>query len=85
MINQFKYGQTWNIWPSPLSLSLYITFKLGSLQLICEVSLTFKSNLELVLSIILKEREFYESKHVVVESRCLKYETRYRFWDVSQS
>ena len=27
MINKFKYGQTWKIWPSPLSLSLYSTFK----------------------------------------------------------
>ena len=25
MINEFKYGQTWKIWPSPLSLSLYST------------------------------------------------------------
>ena len=23
MINEFKYGQIWKIWPSPLSLSLY--------------------------------------------------------------
>ena len=28
MINEFKYRQTWKIWPSPLSLSLYSTFKL---------------------------------------------------------
>ena len=35
-------------------------FKLGFLQLICE-SLIFKSNLELALKIILKERESYES------------------------
>ena len=27
MINEFKYGQTWKIWSSPLSLSLYSTFK----------------------------------------------------------
>ena len=27
MINEFKYGQTWKIWPSPLSLSLYSTFQ----------------------------------------------------------
>ena len=27
MISQFKYGQTCKIWPSPLSLSLYSTFK----------------------------------------------------------
>ena len=27
MINEFKYGQTWNNWPSPLSLSLNSTFK----------------------------------------------------------
>ena len=47
-------------------------FKLNSLQLICTASLIFKSNLELVLSIILKERELYESTHVVVEYRCLK-------------
>ena len=26
-INKFKYGQNWKIWPSPLSLSLYSTFK----------------------------------------------------------
>ena len=25
-INEFKYGQTWNIWSSPLSLSLYNPF-----------------------------------------------------------
>ena len=37
-------------------------FKLGFLQLIWE----------LALSIILKQRELYESKHVVVECRCLK-------------
>ena len=46
--------------------------KLGLLQLICKASLMFKSNLELALSIILKERELYESKHVVVECRCIK-------------
>ena len=47
-------------------------FKLGFVQLTCKTSLIFKSNLELALSIILKERELYESKHVVVECRCLK-------------
>ena len=31
-------------------------FKLGFVQLICKASLIFKSNLELALSIILKER-----------------------------
>ena len=46
--------------------------KLGFLQLMCKTSLIFKSNLELVLSIILKQRELYESKHFAVESRCLK-------------
>ena len=40
------------------------TFKLG-FQLIWKTSLIFKSNLELALSIILKQRELYESKHVV--------------------
>ena len=47
-------------------------FKLGFVQLICKASLIFKSNLELALSIILKERELYESKHCMVEFRCLK-------------
>ena len=47
-------------------------FKLDFLQLICRASLIFKSNLELPVSIILKERELYESKHVSVEFRCLK-------------
>ena len=46
--------------------------KLGLLQLICKASFIFKLNLELGLSIILKQRELYESKHVAVESRCLK-------------
>ena len=49
--------------------SFCCAFKLGFLQLICK---SFKSNLELVLSIILKQRELYESKHVAVECRCLK-------------
>ena len=47
-------------------------FKLGFLQLIWKASLIFKSNLELALSIILKQRELYESKHVSEECRCLK-------------
>ena len=51
-------------------------FKLGFLQLICKASLVFKSNLELALSICLKQRELYESKHVAVEYRCLK------IWDL---
>ena len=34
------------------------------------------SNLELALSIDLKERELYESKHVAVEWRCLE------IWDL---
>ena len=38
--------------------------KLGFLQLICKDSSIFKSNSELTLSIILKQKELYESKHV---------------------
>ena len=41
-------------------------FKLGFLQLKCKVSLIFKSNLELVLSIILKQKKLYGSNHVAV-------------------
>ena len=55
------------------------TFKLSFLQLICKASLIFKSNLELALSVILTQRELYESKHVALECRCLKYETCYPF------
>ena len=49
-------------------------FKLGFLQLIYKASLIFKSSLELALSIILKERELYESKYVAVECR------RFEIW-----
>ena len=51
-------------------------FRLGFLQLTCKTSLIFKSNLQLPLSIILKQRELNESKHVAVECRCLK------IWDL---
>ena len=49
-------------------------FKLGFLQLICKASkfLISKLDLELALSIILKQRELFESKHVLEECRCLK-------------
>ena len=57
----------------------HFAFKLGFLQLIRKASLIFKSNLELVLSIILKQRELYESKHVAVEWRCLKIWDLYKF------
>ena len=45
---------------------VHLTF----LQLTSKASLIFKSNLELALSIILKQRELYKSKHVAVEFRC---------------
>ena len=51
-------------------------FKLGFFLLISKASLIFKSNSEFALSIILKQRGFYEAKHVVVECRCLK------IWDL---
>ena len=51
-------------------------FKLGFLQWICKASLIFKSNFEFALSIILKQWELYESKHVSQECRCLK------IWDL---
>ena len=51
-------------------------FELGFFQLICKTSLIFKSNLELALSIISKQKELFESKHVMVECRCLK------IWDL---
>ena len=39
-------------------------FKLGFVQLICKVSLVFKSNLKLTLSIILKEK-YYTSQSML--------------------
>ena len=47
-------------------------FKLGFLQLICQASLIFKLNLELALSIVLKERELYELKYIAVKCKCSK-------------
>ena len=55
-------------------------FKLGFLQLICKASLIFKSNLELALLIILKQRELCKSKHVAEEYRCLKIRDLLSFW-----
>ena len=55
---------------------LCCAFKLGFLQLIYKASLIFKSKLELALSIVLKQRELYGSKHVAVECRYLK------IWDL---
>ena len=52
--------------------SFCCAFKLGFLQLIYKASLIFNSNSELDLSIILKQRELYESKHVAAECRCFK-------------
>ena len=60
-------------------------FKLGFLQLICEASLMFKSNLDLALSIILKERELCESKHVAMECKYLKIWDCYPFSYTPQS
>ena len=51
---------------------IFCAFKLGFLQLICKASLIFKTNLELALSVILKEKGLNELKHVVLECRCLK-------------
>ena len=51
-------------------------FKLGFFLLISKASLIFKSNSEFALSIILKQRGFYETKHVAVGCRCLK------IWDL---
>ena len=50
----------------------FCAFKLGFLQLICKASLICKSNLQLALSIILKQRELYESKNVVEKGRFLQ-------------
>ena len=46
-------------------------FKLRFLQLISKATLIFKPNLDLALSIILKQREIHESKHAAVECRFL--------------
>ena len=52
------------------------TFKLGFLQLIFKSSLICKTKLELALSVTLKQKKLYQSKHVVEECRCLK------IWDL---
>ena len=53
-----------------------VSLSLVFFQLICKASLIFKWNLELALSIILKQRELCESKHAAVEYRCLN------IWDL---
>ena len=63
-----SYSESVTVWPFKFSRA----YKLGFLQLICKASLIFKSHLELALSIILKRKELYESRHVVEECRCLK-------------
>ena len=37
--------------------------RLGFFQLVCKVSLIFRLNLELALSIMLNEKRLYESRH----------------------
>ena len=49
-------GQKLKCWERVRAKWFCCAFKLGFLQLICKASLTFKSKLELALSIILKER-----------------------------
>ena len=49
----------------------FCALKLDFLQLICKASLIFKSNLDLALSIVVKERELHESKLVVMKCTCL--------------
>ena len=49
-----------------------------------KVKVWYKVNLELALSIILKERELYDSKHVAVECKCLKLWDLLSFWHVPQ-
>ena len=51
-------------------------FKLGFLRFICKASLISKSNLELALLIISKQRKLFDSDHVAEECRCLK------IWDL---
>ena len=56
----------------------FCPFRLGFLQLICKTSLIFKLNLELAFSIILKQRQLYES--MLQWSDVSKYQTFYPFW-----
>ena len=56
----------------------FCPFRLGFLQLISKTSLIFKLNLELALSIILKQRQLYES--MLRWSDVSKYQTCYPSW-----
>ena len=58
----------------------FCAFKLDFLQLICKAPLIFKSNLELALSIVVKERELHESKLVVMKCTCLNIWDLLSFW-----
>ena len=61
----------------PINKCNCCAFKLGFLQFIYKAFLTLKWNLEISVSIMLKERELYESKHVVVVCNV------YKKWDLS--
>ena len=67
-IHRFKMIFVTSITYITYTITLY-TFFVRFVLLIGKASLTFKSNLEQALSIILKERELYDSKHVTVECR----------------
>ena len=70
--NRTKQRSTANYSKSVRAKWFCWAFKLSFVQLISKAFFIFKSNLELALSLILKERELYESKHISVECRCLK-------------
>ena len=56
----------------------FCPFRLDFPQLICKTSLIFKLNLELAFSIILKQRQLYES--MLRWSDVSEYQTCYPFW-----
>ena len=54
MINEFKYDQTWKIWLSPLSLSLYSTFEVQFLSARVEIHQIPQVNFELTSQFLFK-------------------------------
>ena len=55
---------------------LFFAVRLGFMQLMCKASLIFQSNIELALSVILKERKLYDSK------TCCGGVEMFKIWDL---
>ena len=74
MINEFKYGQTWKIWPSPLSLSFYSTFKMLPQKMYFLLSKFISNNSQFVTTTVTTS-----DKGFVLNTSCESYTMSWRY------